>query len=171
MVLGITGLVIAYVLIALLLLSINLYSKWSWQVKAFSIIITSLFYIVTYYSFPPIVGWATSQQLPSRFKLISTYVLQPNKQTGENGEIYLWLRGIKNMKKLSKPRAYKLEYSKVLHEKIIHAKTKLNQGIEQLGEFKEPDDKFKQVNEERHGIKSIHIEFYDVPDPLFPEKQ
>ena len=41
--LGTTGLIAAYILIALLLLSINLYSSWSWKVKATTIIITSSF--------------------------------------------------------------------------------------------------------------------------------
>ena len=50
--LGIAGLVAAYILIALLLLSINLYSNWSWKVKAGSIVVTTLLYVVTYLSFP-----------------------------------------------------------------------------------------------------------------------
>jgi len=47
MTLGITGIITAYILLALLLLSINLYSKWSWQIKAATIVLTSVFYVVT----------------------------------------------------------------------------------------------------------------------------
>ena len=54
--LGVTGLIAAYVLIALLLLSINLYSNWSWKVKACSIVVATLFYVITYLSFPPCWG-------------------------------------------------------------------------------------------------------------------
>ena len=39
-----------------------------------------------------------------------------------------------------------------------------------LGEFKKPDDVFNEVNERRRGVRSIKIEFYDLPDPLFPDK-
>ena len=59
MALGVTGLIAAYVLVALLLLSINLYSNWSWRVKATTIVVVSGFYLVSYFSFSPILGWPT----------------------------------------------------------------------------------------------------------------
>lgn len=68
------------------------------------------------------------------------------------------------------PRAYELEYSNELHEKIINVNAKLDKDIAQLGEFKEPDETMSQVDEQRRGVKSVHIEFYDLPDPLFPDK-
>jgi hypothetical protein len=169
-ILGITGIISAYILIGLLLLSINLYSKWSWQVKAASIIITSAFYVITYFSFPPLLGWPTSEYPPSQFRLISAHVVQPNKETGEDGSVYLWLTEIENMATSAEPRAYELDYSNELHEKIINVNAKLDKDIAQLGEFKEPDDTMTQVDEQRRGVKSVHIEFYDLPDPLFPDK-
>lgn len=167
---GITGIIAAYILLGLLLLSINLYSKWSWPVKAATIIITSAFYIVTYYSFPPLLGWPTSQHPPSQFRLIAAHVVQPNKEAGKDGAVYLWLTEIKNMVDSPDPRAYELKYSNELHERIINVKSKLNKDIAQMGEFKEPDDTFNQVDEQRRGVKSVYIEFYDLPDPLFPDK-
>ena len=64
----------------------------------------------------------------------------------------------------------KLEYSNELHQKIINVNAKMEKDIAQLGEFKEPDDAFNQIVEEKQGMKSVHIEFYDLPDPLFPDK-
>lgn len=170
MTLGITGIIAAYILLALLLLSINLYSKWSWPVKAASIIITSAFYIVSYYSFPPLLGWPTSQNPPAQFRLIAAHVSQPNKEMGIEGSVYLWLTEIKNMTDSPEPRAYELQYSNELHEKIVNVKAKLDKDIAQMGEFKEPDDTMLQVNEQRRGVKSVEIQFYDLPDPLFPDK-
>ena len=170
MTLGITGIITAYILIALLLLSINLYSKWSWKIKATTIVLTSVFYIVTYFSFPPLLGWPTSQYPPEQFRLISAHVVQPNKETGEDGAVYLWLTEIEDMTTSGIPRAYELEYSNELHEKIINVNAKLDKDIAQLGEFKEPDDTFNEVDEQKRGLKSVHIEFYDLPDPLFPDK-
>ncbi len=170
MTLGITGIITAYILLGLLLLSINLYSKWSWPVKAATIIITSAFYLVTYYSFPPLLGWPTSQYPPAQFRLIAAHVVQPSKETGEEGTIYLWLTEIENMTDLAEPRAYELQYTNGLHEKIINVKAKMDKDIAQLGEFKEPDDAFNQVVEQKRGVKSVEIEFYDLPDPLFPDK-
>jgi hypothetical protein len=168
--LGITGIIAAYILLALLLLSINLYSKWSWQVKAAAIIITSAFYVISYYSFPPLLGWPTTQNPPAQFRLIAAHVVQPNKEAGKEGAVYLWLTEIENMTDLPEPRAYELQYSNELHERIVNVKSKLDKDIAQMGEFKDPDDTFNQVTEQKRGVKSVHIEFYDLPDPLFPDK-
>ena len=170
MTIGITGIIAAYILIGLLLLSINLYSKWSWQVKAITIILTSAFYIITYFSFPPLLGWPTSQNPPEQFRLIAAHVEQPNKETGAEGAVYLWLTEIENMTDIPEPRAYQLDYSNELHEKIINVNAKLDKDIGQLGEFKEPDGKMVDIDEQRRGVKSVEIEFYDMPDPLFPDK-
>lgn len=170
MTLGITGLISAYILLALLLLSINLYSKWSWPVKAMTIIITSVFYVISYYSFPPLLGWPTSAYPPEQFRLIATHVSQPDKEQGKEGSIYLWLTEIENMTDTPEPRAYRFKYSNELHEKIISVKAKLDKDIAQMGEFKKPDDMMNQVDEQRRGVKSVKLEFYDLPDPLFPDK-
>ncbi len=170
MTIGITGIISAFILLGLLLLSINLYSKWSWYVKAFTIILTSAFYLIVYFSFPPLLGWPTTQLPPQQFRLIAAHVSQPNKETGDEGYVYLWLTEIKDMTSTGEPRSYKLEYSNELHQKIINVNAKMEKDIAQLGEFKEPDDAFNQIVEEKQGMKSVHIEFYDLPDPLFPDK-
>ena len=135
--LGTTGLIAAYILIALLLLSINLYSKWSWKVKASTIIVTSFFYIITYYSFPQLLGWPTTENPPERFRLVASHVQQPDKVTGEEGYVYLWLTRIDDLSSPTPPRAYRLDYSNELHEIVINANAKLKKGIAQLGEFKD----------------------------------
>ena len=169
--LGTTGLIAAYILIALLLLSINLYSNWSWKVKALTIIITSVFYIVTYVSYPQILGWPTSDIPPERFRLIASHIQQPNKITGENGYVYLWLTQIDDLSTVIPPRAYKFDYSNELHEIVLNATSKLNKGIPQLGEFEDQKNIIDELKEApRSGQKSVNIQFYDLPDPLFPDK-
>jgi len=170
--LSISGLVAAYILIALLLLSLNLYSRWSWQVKAGAIVVTTAFYIVTYISFSPLLGWPTDQPPPSNFRLIAAHVQQPNKITGENGAIYLWLSQIDNLSKISPPRAYELPYSNNLYEKIVEANAKLKKGVPLLGEVEEFDrTNMVQVEDQsRMGQESLNIQFYDLPDPLIPDK-
>lgn len=170
--LGITGLIAAYVLIAILLLSINLYSNWSWRVKAGSIVITTTFYIITYLSFPPLLGWPTDANPPSNFYLIAAHVQQPSKITGDNGSVFLWLTQIDDLTSAATPRAYELPYSDALYEVIINANSKIKKGIPQLGEFKDPDQSLAgQIKDaSRFGKDSLNIQFYDLPDPLFPEK-
>lgn len=170
--LGITGLIAAYILTALLLLSINLYSNWSWRVKAGSIVVTTFFFVVTYLSFPPLLGWPTGELPPERFRLIAGDVVQPDKLTGAKGMVYLWLKDMDDLSGRSQPRAYKLPYSTELHEAVITAKSKLEKGMPQLGEFKEPPDAdIREVDTlSRGGQKSAEIDFFDLPDPLIPDK-
>jgi len=169
--LGVSGLVAAYVLVAALLLSISLYSYWSWKVKAATIILTSFFYVITYVSYPKLLGWPTSDPLPQRFRLVSAHVEQPNKITGDEGSIYLWITRIDDLASSNPPRAYQLDYSNALHEKIINVNAKLKKDIPQLGEFNEHGALVDEIREApRSGQKTVKIEFYDLPDPMFPDK-
>lgn len=170
MTLGITGLTVAYVLLAVLLLSVNLYSKWSWQVKSILIVITSIFYGVCYFSFPPLLGWPTSQTLPSHFQLLSSEIRQPDKLSGNEGAVFLWLKRIEDITDYEPPRAYELPYSKNLHTKIIGAQIKIRHGIPQLGEYEDDPDLQESAYAEETGKKSMDIQFYDMPEPLFPDK-
>ena len=170
MTLGISGLIAAYILLAALLLSVNLYSKWSWQLKTITIIITSVFYIISYVSFPPLLGWPTNQKLPAHFRLLATEVHQPDKLTGEEGSVFLWLKEVEDITTLVLPRAYVLPYSSLLHEKIINVQSKIDRGIPQLGEYEEDSMRQEVINSSETGQKSLDIQFYDLPDPLFPEK-
>lgn len=169
--LGLTGLVSAYVLLALLLLSINLYSIWSWPVKAATIILTSLFYFVAYFSIPPMLGWPTSAELPQKFKLNAIHIVQPDKLANEEGKIYLWLTELHDLEAADTPRAYELPYSDPLYKAVNKARTKMKKGIEQLGEIKKPEkDAVKIDKEGKTTLVSSPIKFYDLPDPMFPEK-
>lgn len=169
---GITTLIIAYILLAILLLSLNLRSNWPWPVKAMSIVLVSAFYLITYKSFPPLLGWPTQQTLPERFRVVSAHVDQPNKLTGFDGSIYLWVTEIDDLSKVTKPRAFELPYENELHEKIIQLNAKLTKNILQLGEYKEPEEGALLNVEERGRTSQVSakIQFYDLPDPMFPDK-
>ena len=168
--LGTTGLIASYIMLAVLLLSINLYSKWSWQVKAGTVIITTGFYVISFFSIPPLLGWPTSSELPLKFKLIAAEIAQPNKTTGAAGAIYLWVTQVDDLDSTFPPRAYRLSYSDLLHERVLDAKIKLGKGVQQLGERKEPDTPVEQLEDTKTSQTSVEIDFYDMPDPLFPEK-
>lgn len=166
-----TGLIAAYVLLALLLLSINLYSNWSWPVKAVTIVVTSAFYVVAYFSIPPLLGWPASTLPPEKFKLNAVHVKQPNKITGEEGAIYLWLTEIDDLEATGEPRAYRLPYSDPLYNRVNQARIKMKKGTEQMGELeKSEDDAIKLDKPAKITQISVPIKFHDIPDPLFPEK-
>jgi hypothetical protein len=166
------GLIAAFVLIALLLIGVNLYSNFSWRVKAMLIVLVSAFYVVTYYSFPPLMGWPTDTELPKRFNLVAIYVEEPDKTTGDPGDIYLWLTDLGKGPGRNRPRAYRVPFDGELHAKVVEAGTKLRKGLPQLGELVDENlgPQVRPTDESRGGQKSIDIEFFDLPDPLFPDK-
>lgn len=170
MMLGIAGLVATYIMLAVLLLSMNLYSKWPWPVKVLGIVITSAFYVVSYFSFPPLFGWPTDQALPAHFKLISSEVREPDKLSGEQGRVFLWLQELEDITSYIPPRAYELEYSKLLHTAVIGAQAKIDRGIAQLGEYEKDDTMQFSPDSKQIGKESLKIQFYDLPDPLIPDK-
>lgn len=166
-----TGLVAAFVLTALLLISANLYSRWSWRVKAALIVIVSAFYIVTYFSIPPLLGWPSESRLPDRFNLVAVYVQEPDKATGAQGEIFLWATDMDNTG-YQVPRAYTVPFTSELHARVVEAGNKMRKGLPQLGEaeYEELGPSVRPSDESQAGQISVKVDFYDLPDPLFPEK-
>mgnify|MGYP001270660733 CR=1 FL=1 len=170
--LGVISLIASYVLVALLLLSLNLYSNWGWKVKTGAVVLVSIFYLVTYLSFPPILGWPTKDKIPNEFRLISGYVLEPNKKTGENGKVFLWLTDLSKNPKVAKPRAFVLPYSDELNRKVASASDKLKKGKPQIGEIQNNNKELPTASQglSKKQPKRIAINFFDLPDPSLPSK-
>ena len=169
--LSLTGIITSYIIITLLLVSMVFYSAWSIKIKATSCIVTVIFFFASFMSFAPLLGWATEDEPPLRFRLISAYVHQPDKLTGDEGSIYIWVTKLEDLTTIQIPRSHELPYTEALHEKIINANAKLDKGIAQLGEFKKQSN-FAMIGKDdtKAGIISDQIQFYDLPDPLFPDK-
>lgn len=166
--LGTTGLVLAYVALAVILLSLHLYSNWKWWVKAGATIMLLCFYYITYLSIPPLLGWPTTHQLPEKFRLIAY-------TADENRGIYIWANDLRNGVKLATPRAYMLPYSKTLHTNIDIAAAKIRRGGKIIGEISEapavgPNAKPKGAEIGTLKSNKIQVNFIDAPEALIPEK-
>jgi hypothetical protein len=190
---SIAGLILSYIALAILLLSLNLASLWRWWVKAAAIIIVTVFFGVSYATIQGLLGWPTTNHLPTRFNLLSTRVAEPDQRTADPGHIYLWASGIdENNVPSSLPRSYQLSYSKALAEKIRKAQEKLDHGGEVMGVLS-VDDAPTDSKESRDNIKMgrIHktndqqspsanwvpfeedgskISFDDLPPVILPDK-
>ncbi len=164
------GLVAAYIVLALLLLSVNLYSNWRWPVKIGLIVLVSAFYIVSYLSIPPLLGWPTDERLPRQFNLVAIYVQEPDKLNGTEGDIYIWVTDMRTPPSQARPRAYRLPFTPELHARVVQAGNKLRKNLPQLGEIEEEGPGATPLDTSQLGQESVNIQFYDLPDPLFPEK-
>ena len=187
--LGTSGLVAAYVAVALVLLALNLNARWSWMVKACAIAMVSGLYVVTYYSLPPLLGWPTEQPLPKRFHLLAVDVQEPDKASGRSGHIFLWASDLIQGTDGAEPRAYRLAYVPVLAKTVQDAGEKVRKGMSQIGEVRDDmatstakhasaadteqttvDAAAKSADAVAGGQSSVVIDFFDTPESTLPEK-
>lgn len=132
------GTVAAYVLLAVLLLSLNIASLWRWWVKLGAIVLTTGAFIGTYMAITGLVGWPSPQPMPSRFSLLSTRIIEPDKANGAPGRLYMWVEEIdQDNLPISQPRNHEVAYTAELAEKLNGAQQLLDQGQEVLGEMLE----------------------------------
>src|SRR5689334_12094111 len=129
MTLPLAGIVAAYVATAVLLLSLNLASRWHWGIKATAIAVTNGFFVTSYLSIAGLLGWPSEGRLPGRFQLHWATVVEPDKLSGLPGSIFLWVEALDENKMLAgTPRAFRVPYSRELAERIGHAKERIEQG-------------------------------------------
>ena len=132
-VLGVVG---AYAATAVLLLSLNIASLWRWPIKAAAIVITSGLFVGTYVAIGAMIGWPSTDRLPSRASFLASRIVEPDNFTGDPGVIFVWLQGIdeKNLP-VGEPRAYKIAYSRAVAKDVVEAQRLRGQGRDVVGTF------------------------------------
>ena len=164
----IAGLIAAYVVIAVLLLSLNLTSRWRWGIKAVAIVVTAVFFIEAYVFTYRLLGWPTNTELPRHFQVLWAKVEEPEKFTGADGAIYLWLDELDEYNiPLGVPRAHELPYSDRLAEAVLEVTEKI-QELEEITQRDDQDGSRYDVDvfPDDHQV----IEFDDMPAPVLPDK-
>ncbi len=173
MLIAVIGLMASYVILVVLLVSLNLRSDWHWGVKAGAIVVVTAFFPICYLSLESLLGWPTSQPLPERFRLVAAQVYEPNKQTGYPGEIFIWAASMATRAGQVTPRAYGFPYEDVLHMKISEAVKSQRKGVPQMGKLVREDSSGflgKVRDFSRFTSVSDNIAFYDLPGTVLPEK-
>jgi len=168
---AVLGLTLTYVALAALLLGIFILSRIPVWLKLICVIAVSSFYYLTYNSYQGLLGWPTEQQLPDHFQLLSSSIREPDEDTGDAGNIHIWINSISENQPAMEPRAYELPYDLELHSALEEALKKQRRGNVQLGRRKpmnEPESLPRDAT--RYGQKRQKLEFYDLPDPQLPEK-
>lgn len=159
--LGLAGLVLAYGVLAALLVSVCLYSNWRWWVKAAATLGLILLYISSYLSIPPLLGWPTDNDIPKQFRLLAFNV-------EENEGVYIWVSDLRNGVQLGTPRAHVLPYSKELHKDIQVAGAKLRRGISIIGEITTLEPSLMRKAEDKQS-GSTTVTFLEAPEALIPK--
>jgi hypothetical protein len=125
---------IGYALLGALLLLVLVYARLPWPVKAFAVVVTSAFYIVSFTAAQGLLGWATQDKLPPSFKLLQARIVDPHTVDGDPGSVYLWVEALDDDNRPSGvPRAYRLPYTDALAEKTHAAENQIAAGHPQGG--------------------------------------
>jgi hypothetical protein len=114
----ILSLAIAYAVLGILLLVACLFTRLPWPVKASAIVVTSAFYLVSFFATHSLLGWSTDDPLPPKFRLLGARIVEPHSVADDPGSIYLWVEAYDDDNFPSGvPRAYRLPYSAKLADK------------------------------------------------------
>ena len=132
---GLIGTVGVYIVLALLLLSLNVFSLWKWWIKAGAVVVTSACFVIAYVAISAMIGWPSRSTLPARFSVLATRIEEPNRLTGAAGHIYLWVEELNaNAVPDSPPRGYELPYTPQLADDTDAAQKKINSGEKVMGQ-------------------------------------
>jgi hypothetical protein len=125
---------VGYALIGALLLIVLVYARLPWSAKAIAVVVTSAFYVVSFVGSRNLLGWASVDRLPPRFKLLQARIVDPHTVDGDPGSVYLWVEALDDDNRPSGvPRAYRLPYSDQLAEKTHAAQNEIAAGRAQGG--------------------------------------
>jgi len=197
------GIAIGFVLIAALVLWFVIGAKGNWISKAAMILLSLYFCLSVGLSVNEFMGWPTDDQLPSKFLLHWAVIKEPDVKSGDEGSIYIWVRPISEPEPKvehkewndyllsfydgkSQPRAYRIPYSRPLHEETQKAISLLLKGVgvggtsgegegEGEGEGKEAGKEGQGTGKTGDGGRSLTnnggIEFHKLPPPKLPDKE
>lgn len=133
---------VAYVAMAVLLLTMGLTSRYSWKLKALAIVVTSTFFIEAFFATRGLLSWPAVGSLPPKFQLLWARIVEPDPKAGDTGAIYFWIEELDdNNVPSGLPRSYRLPYSQPLADRSLKAREQIMLGNAQEGSASDLGDK------------------------------
>ena len=131
----------AYVVLAVVVLSMGLTSRYAWWVKAGAIVVSSTFFVEVFFASKGLLGWPATGALPGKFQLLWTRVVEPDPKLGDHGAIFLWVEEVdENNIPNGLPRSYRLPYSVKLADRTLKARDEIMAGHPQEGVAEDMND-------------------------------
>lgn len=166
---------VAFLILSSLLLWFVIDTKRRFFLKLTLIIIIPALSIMIWQSLNTYLGWPTKNDLPKKAILIWAVINEPSAKTGDPGSIYLWLTPLQNAKeqnslfeykyKQNEPRAYKIPYSREMHQRLQEAGELIRKGKIMGIEGMEGKEFYRYRNQDDD------LRFYELPPPKLPEKE
>jgi len=190
---------LTFIILASLALWIIIGSKGWWILKAFAVVFACGFSILLWKSLDELQGWPTTDSIPNKFEIKWVVVDEPNKKTGSDGSIYVWLKDIEPAKANhswyltskhkninDEPRLHKTPYTKNGHEQAMKIQEKIGKGEKAYGQKKGkgmgeggeggdgkgPKGQGQGKGKGGGGMTENADEFnlYELPPPSYPQK-
>ena len=186
---GMGGIIALYVLLIGMLGWFVIGAKGKWWAKGTMIALSLWFGLTLFYTVHNFMGWPTLEQInKERSQILHFQIREPSKKYDDEGAIYLWVRILhsneepkaKTFQELMNPmtwflytdkrapRAYKLPYTKEVHEQLEElTKKKQEKGSEGYIEKGDPE-KTGTPEEQGNRASPLHIIVVD-PASLIPK--
>jgi hypothetical protein len=160
--------IIVFALVALLLALALVYSNWPHWLKGLLALGVSAFYFFGFGAVHSLLGIPSTDALPEHFVMLAALVDEPKGKTP--GALYVWVTPIEEGKSFLQPRAYKLPYTRALHEQIAEGMRKGREGVAQMGIAEVKQGNGKGGSWLNPGNDEQEIKILDLPTPQVPEK-
>lgn len=185
----IAGVVAIYALTVLFLIVLMMDTSLRLWLKVTTILVGFIAVGSSYGLVTGLLGWPIAAPPPERFQLLATHVQDPDKTTGAEGVVYLWLAEINaDNLEVSPPRSFITPFTDDSAEKATKAQEMINVGERVVGEVKtEPAAQGDQQAAERSeqedesgtvfsGIlgpigEPAYIDFMSMPSVVLPPKE
>lgn len=164
--------VILYGLMAVAVVALAAWTRWSLVIKIGLAVGMVLLSVSTFDALAALLGFPTPGRLPDRMVFHSVIVNAPNKTTGSKGAIYLWATTIGKEGPEGPPRSYELPFDKETFELLNEASRRAKQGIVQMASVGSPEAKPGATVLARllSSATQQKLKVSDLNDPALPEK-
>ena len=160
--------ILVFVLFAVLLALALVFSNWPRWLKGLLALGVTVFYFWGYMSVHSLLGIPSTDALPERFVMIAAIVDEPRPKLA--GALYVWITPIEEGQGVIQPKAYKLPYSRPVHEMIVEGMRKGRDGVNQMGVAEAKPGNGKGSGWLKPGNDEQEVKIMDLPTPHAPEK-
>ncbi len=172
-------LTLAYVAVAALLLNLNLATPRRGAIKVTAIVLVTALYVGAWHGHKALLGWASDDALPERFRLHYATVEDPDKTSRMPGTIYLWVSSLDGPAGMREPRAYRITWDADTARAVLDALAEIERGVAMEGRAMNLSEAGRvHAVEPAERIEADHdaeaalgrIDFQPVPTPPLPPK-
>ena len=163
------ALVLAYAALVVIAVLALMWSPWPRWLKTGLALGATVLYFFGHEAVHALMGVASRDALPERFVMVAAMVEEPT--ANRQGALYLWVRPLHDGVAEPEPRAYRLAYSRQLHEQINEGLWKGRDGVSQMGTAELKGGKARGPGSWlQPGADEQEVRIRDLPVPQLPEK-